>query len=541
MELPLAGWGRINNYQAEIAAANYPQIRFLHVNTASSLQAIDDDLKSTRDGWQICSPSTIDNFSSVAYFFGRDLFQNLNIPIGLINSSWGGTFVEAWMSSETLGSIPAFAEGVQKIKNGSEAEITAEYEKRLKAWPESVLAVDSGYENKVPVWANTQLDENAWKTMELPGEWERKGLFFFDGVVWFRKTVNIPAAWSGKDLELHFDAIEDDDIAYFNGEKVGETKGNSAVRNYKIPANLVKAGKAVITVRVFDLEGPGGITGAPESMSLLLASNKDNQPIALAGEWKYRTGVNFRQFPAPKSTINEPNRYTVLYNAMINPLINFTMQGVIWYQGETNVGRAEEYKTLFPLMIQDWRKAWKRDFPFYFVQLANYQAQKPEPGESDWAALRDAQAQALNLDNTGMAVAIEIGDARDIHPKNKQDVGLRLALNALAKTYKQNVAFSGPTYESYKIEGNKIRIHFTNTNGGLKTKDGSPVKGFAIAGPDDKFYWADAVIEGNEIVVNAPEVKFPLSVRYAWADNPVCNLYNGADLPAAPFKTDFKY
>jgi len=237
-------------------------------------------------------------------------------------------------------------------------------------------------------------------------------------------------------------------------------------------------------------------------------------------------------------TANSPNRTTVLFNAMIHPLIPFAFKGAIWYQGESNADRAYQYRDLFPLMIYDWRKNWNSDFPFYFVQLANYMRKDAEPVESRWAELREAQFQTLRLKNTGMAVSIDIGDAMDIHPKNKQDVGKRLAYIAQANTYGLPVAFSGPLYESYSIDGNKIRIKFKHTEHGLKTNDGKALTGFAIAGPDHKFRWAKAVIEGNDVVVSSPEIEFPVAVRYGWANNPDCNLYNGANLPASPFRTD---
>jgi sialate O-acetylesterase len=223
---------------------------------------------------------------------------------------------------------------------------------------------------------------------------------------------------------------------------------------------------------------------------------------------------------------------------MIHPIVPFTIKGAIWYQGESNAEKAYQYRELFPLMIKDWRTQWKSDFPFYFVQLANFMPELPQPAEAAWAELREAQLRTLHLDNTGMAVTIDIGDAKDIHPKNKQEVGRRLALIARADTYKENIAYSGPVYDSYRIEGNTIRITFKQAAEGLKTKNGETLKGFAIAGLDHKFHWANAVIEGNEIVVSCKEVEHPIAVRYAWASNPVCNLYNEAGLPASPFRTD---
>jgi sialate O-acetylesterase len=331
--------------------------------------------------------------------------------------------------------------------------------------------------------------------------------------------------------------IDDNDITCFNGVKVGETTGYSLDRNYTIPAKQVKAGKAIVSVRATDTGGGGGFHGEPQQMSLSLAANPQER-IALANDWKYKVAVDMNKLEkAPVSVTGNPNRPTVLYNAMIHPLAPYAVQGAIWYQGESNADRAEQYRTLFPLMIQDWRKSFGRNFAFYFVQLANYMSEQPQPVESAWAELREAQLHTLTLENTGMAVTIDTGEAKDIHPQNKQDVGLRLALAARANTYKENIPFSGPVYQSHSIAGNTIRVKFSHANQGLKSKDNTPLTGFAIAGPDHQYHWADAVIEGDEVVVSSPEVQFPVAVRYAWADNPVCNLYNGAGLPASPFRT----
>jgi len=228
-----------------------------------------------------------------------------------------------------------------------------------------------------------------------------------------------------------------------------------------------------------------------------------------------------------------------LYNAMIAPLVPYALQGAIWYQGESNASRAYQYRELFPAMIEDWRRAWDQGaFPFLFVQLANFRETKAEPEPSDWAELREAQSMTLGLKNTGMAVIIDIGDAKDIHPRNKQDVGKRLALNALANTYGKDVAYSGPMYKSMKVKGDTVEIEFAHMDGGLVVKGGGALQGFAIAGEDQKFVWADAVIEGKKVMVSADGIEAPKAVRYAWADNPICNLYNGAGLPASPFRTD---
>ncbi len=536
MEMPLAGWGKVLNYEKEVATANYPDIRLLQVNKNTSTKPL-SEMSVAMGGWVSCSPQTVTEFSSVGYFFGKNLYDKLKIPIGLINTSWGGTIAEAWTSGSTLKMMPDFNTAVLKMEESNEKVVDSKlkFEQELSEWRSQVDKADRGYVNGKPAWVDTNFDDAGWKTMDIPSFWEDKGLTAFDGVVWLRKTVNIPASWQNKELKLALDMIDDDDITFFNGVEVGRTTGYNLDRTYTIPAKLVKSGKAVITVRIFDSGGAGGIYGTAAKLSLYLDSNTS---IALAGNWLYKTGFDMDEIPAQPSDPNSPNRPTVLYNAMIQPIVPFTVRGAIWYQGESNDSRAYQYRELFPLMIKDWRKQWNLSFPFYFVQLANYEKSLADPSESNWAELREAQLQTLHLENTGMAVTIDIGDAKDIHPKNKQEVGHRLALIAEAKTYNQKTEYSGPVFETYVIEGNSIRIKFSHTEEGLKTPDATTLKGFAIAGPDHKFQWAEAKIDGNEIVVSCKDVSDPIAVRYAWSKNPVCNLYNGAGLPASPFRTD---
>ena len=391
MEWPVAV---SNNAEQEIAQANYPQIRLFMVPKAVS----DRPLKDLNGGaWQPCTPETVRNFSAVGYFFARELHRTLRVPVGMIQSAWGGTPAESWTSKPTLMANPSLR----------------------------------------------YLLEN-----------------------WRRAEANYPLA----------------------------------LENYQ--KQLAEWEKAAAQARA---------EGKPEP--------KKPDP--------------------PQNPRTNPWKPSGLFNAMIAPIVPYALQGAIWYQGESNAGRAYEYRTLFPAMIQDWREAWAQgDFPFLFVQLANFMAVKPEPGESTWAELREAQTMTLALPKTGMAVAIDIGDADDIHPRNKQDVGKRLALNALAIAYGKKVVYSGPLYERMKREGNAIRLHFKHVNGGLTTPNGEPLRGFAIAGADRKFVWADARIEGNTVVASSPQVPEPVAVRYAWADNPKCNLYNRAGLPASPFRTD---
>ena len=535
MEMPVAGWGKINNYEQEIAEANYPKIRLLQADHVTSNVPL-ADAKVWNGGWKTCTSKNIPEFSSVAYFFAREIVKKTGIPIGLIHTSWGGTIAEAWTSSATLKTIPDFVAAVETIEKSATQVKGASMEEQLVTWSKSVLANDAGLQGGYAGWQSATFDAASWKSIVLPANWESNGLDNVDGVVWFRKTVVIPQTWAGKDVKLDLGPIDDNDVTFVNGSKVGETVGYGNNRLYTIPGEKVKAGPFVIVVRVTDTGGGGGIYGGQNTLSI---SSANGETQSLNGEWKFNLGLDFKTIPPMPGSNDGPNRATVLYNAMINPYLQFPIKGAIWYQGESNADRANQYRTLFPAMIQDWRKSWKQpNFPFYFVQLANFMKVESEPVPSAWAELRDAQKQTLSLPNTGMAVAIDIGDAVDIHPKNKQDVGKRLAYIALAKDYGVKIPYSGPVYKSQQVVGNAIKLSFSGIESGLKAKDGLELKGFAIAGADQKFHWAHASIVGNQVVVSSKDVPNPVSVRYAWANNPISNLVDGSGLPASPFKTD---
>ncbi len=532
MEMPLAGWGKIDNYQEEIAAANYPNIRLLQVNhQARKLPA--DDVVVTNNGWTSCNPTTVAPFSATAYFYAREIYKKTGIPIGLIHSSWGGTVVEAWMSPITIKLNADFAAQAEMIAQSGLKEIGFTEAQNVEKYNALVLSKDLGYKDGKFEFASKTFDDSQWGKIKMPSLWENSVLPNFDGVVYLKKTITIPMTWTGRAIKIGLGGIDDQDVTYFDGEKIGEGKVANAIRTYQIPAEKVTPGEHTITIRVFDIGGGGGISGDPKLMYLMEGQDQ----ISLAGDWKYQVGLNYNEVgPSPELSSNV-NRPTVLYNGMINPLIQFAIKGVIWYQGESNAGRANQYRTLFPSLIKDWRKRWNiGDFPFYFVQLANFKEAQANPVESDWAELRDAQKETLGLPNTGMAVTIDIGNAKDIHPKNKQDVGKRLAFISLAKTYKQNITYSGPTVDKVAIENGTIRITFKDAFRGLVVK--GPLKSFAIAGEDQKFYWADGLIDGNQIILSSKNVPNPVAVRYAWANNPDANLYNTAGLPASPFKTD---
>jgi sialate O-acetylesterase len=529
MEMPLEGWGKVLNYEAEIKSANYPQIRLLQAEHIANEVPM-DKLVVQNGGWQVCSPETISLFSATAYFFARKIYNEKHIPIGLVHSSWGGTIVEAWTSAEALRTIHDFDAQLDAQENEqARLKLERKYAEDLKAWNARVMAADKGYQNDKPIFADADYNPYDWQTIEVPSFYENKGFPDFDGVMWYRNMITLNNVTGDATFDYYAD---DNDQLWINGQFVGATDGYNVLRHYTIPAKMLRPGKNMIAIRVVDTGGGGGIYG-PENMEFKAAG----QTVGLNGNWKVAVGVNFTQLPPAPTVASGPNRPAVLYNAMIYPLIGFKFAGAIWYQGESNAERAQQYQTLFPLMINDWReKLGISKMPFIFVQLAAYKQAKAEPAPSSWAELREAQASALKLPNTGMIVATDIGDAEDIHPKNKQEVGERLARVALAKVYGTKIDYSGPMYKSFTKKGNAITVEF-DFKDGLAAKAGT-LKGFAIAGEDKVFYWADAKVEGGKVVVSSAKVANPVAVRYNWADNPDGNLVNKSGLPAAPFRTD---
>lgn len=667
------GVGLVNNAPQEIAAANYPNIRLLLV--PHQVSGAPQKQFAAPVQWKVCTPQNIaaggwGGFSAVGYFFGRELNQKLGVPIGLIQSAWGGTIAQAWTSRNTLLKRDDLRDATLETEKALTDTSGISLAERMQTWWNTS---DAGTKNN---WSIPAFDDAAWKTMKLPGAWEGNGLADFDGLVWFRKTIEIPAAWEGKDLTLHLGAIDDRDTTFWNGAMVGSMDQWNVPRVYKIAANLVKAGRVTISVRVLDTGGGGGLYGGDE-MRLELAkpeANDATQKLDVSGDWKYQVSAALKDLPpAPIDTNNgNPNQPTVLFNGMIAPLVPFSVRGAIWYQGESNAGNPGQYQTLFPDLIKDWRTVWnaKQDgseFGFYFVQLANFTPRVAEPVQSGWAELRDAQTQTLKLvPRTGMATILDIGDAGDIHPRNKQDVGKRLALAALATEYKQKIEYSGPTFHLMEMEdgSNRVKIHFTHALGltiknpvpvvpinntqeypdvpaghwayaaidklsqagiieeypggqrnrlmtryefavaiarlqqnlgtsqaalvgpqpampatanksyadlkntifalshefapeiaalGVRVGDlelvprplrpeieglGAFVKGFSIRGEDGQWYWAEAHLDGESVVVWSGDVPRPVAVRYAWANNPDVNLVNAAGLPAIPFSTD---
>ena len=536
MQMPVkGGWAKVNNCDEEVANAKYPKMRLISVERLTSSKP-EDNFTTYGNGWMECSPENVAEFSATAYFFGREIHKKRGVPVGLIHTSWGGTTIEAWMSKEALAGVKDLGSQAEMVSGwpATREERRAKSQGAVDAWNRLSNTFDDAFV-QFSDFSEEKFDDSRWDNMKLPGNLERV-YSGFDGHVLVRRTVDIPAAWAGKEIKMHIGGVDDKDFTYFNGTQIGGEQGWNKARVYTIAGNLVKEGNTTVAIRIMDKSGNGGISGNDQSFYL---EGPDGSKISLAGNWKSKKDADYSCMPArPVNMYNEPYWSTVLYNSMIAPLVPYTIKGAIWYQGCSNEDRAYQYQDLMRLLIADWRDKWGYDFPFYITQLANYTKRQTQPTESTWAELREAQLMAARtVSNTGMAVTIDIGEAYDIHPRNKQEVGRRLALQALNKTYGMQVACSGPVYESYEIDGNVIRLKFSSVAGGLVVK-GDKLEGFTIAGADHKFHWADAKIVGNCIEVSCKDVPKPLAVRYAWANNPLGNLFNTAGLPASPFRTD---
>lgn len=569
MQMPVWSLGPFwssRNGQEEAKRANYPEIR-LYNSTRVVSPGIERSA-ITGPGWLVCSPETVKDFSALGFYFGRQLFRDLKIPIGLIHSSWGGTRVEPWISKAGFESINRSAELAQ-IRTAEDPQAINKEKARLKAMRDKADAAFNAWYKKFHAtyaaetkaaadWKNPEYDVSSWTTVKVPGVIDPE----IDGVVWFRRDIDLPASWADKDLRLSLGAIDDCDETFFNGVKVGGIGPDTPnywdhKRMYTVPGKLVKAGKNTIAIRVIDTFSNGGFV-SPANLIYVQCGSDPAQRIGLDGNWKSK--LEFKVDPKkigsrPTVTANyalSSSQFpATLYNSMIAPWTVYPIQGVIWYQGESNAGAYQDYMTLFPLLIKDWRAKWHNPtMPFVFVQLSAFERHTPrvrlvddfwknrQPADSNWAMLREVQTATLNVPNTGMAVSIDIGDHSDIHPADKQTLGYRVAREAERLAYDRKGVTAGPMYESMKIEGDKIRLGFTNVGQGLYVK-GKKLNCFAIAGKDGKFVWANARVEGNSVLVWADSVKHPVAVRYAWAGYPgEPNLYNLDGFPACPFRTD---
>ncbi len=507
----------------EVSESKYPSIRLFTVKKATAYKPLKD---VTDAGWQECNPETVPDFSAVAYFFARKINTDLNIPIGLIHTSWGGTNIQTWTSWDVMGKEEKY-KGVNLDEKDKEDALM----KTRQGEFVTSLKNDKG---DIEKWYALTASNEGWKNIQQPQSWESSEIGNADGNIWFKKEFELPEAMFGKDGVLNLGPIDDNDVTYFNGIQSGATNNYSAERAYKLSSGQFKKGKNTIVVKVTDTGGGGGFYGKAEQMYIEI----DGKRIPLAGTWQYKPSAINTAFGIQDVG---PNAFpSQLYNAMIAPITQYAIKGAIWYQGEANTQEAYNYRAMFPKMITDWRKHWNDNFPFFWVQLANFMAPDSIPAQSDWAELREAQSMTLSLPATGQAIITDIGERNDIHPKNKQDVGYRLALVAEKVAYGKDIVYSGPQYQSMKKADNKIIVSFSNAGSGLMLKDRyGYAKGFAVAGEDKKFVWAKAYLDGDKVVVYSDEIKNPVAVRYAWGNNPDdANLYNKEGLPASSFRTD---
>ncbi|TRX37757.1 sialate O-acetylesterase [Flavobacterium restrictum] len=515
------------NAKVEMDDSDYPMIR--HFGVAQDLSGTPkEDLKQGK--WVVANKENIKDFTAVGFFFAKKIYAELKVPIGIINTSWGGTCVETWTSRQAFEKSDDFKAMIADVPTIDIDSLSKSYAKAMRERVEKIQdsKVSADGEN---TFKTLECNDSNWGELNVPGLWENQPLGDLDGVVWMRKTITLSAEDAKKEAILYLSKIDDEDITYVNGIEVGSNTIWETKRVYSVPATILKEGVNVIAVRVVDNSGGGGIYGDAADLKLTLG----NKILPLEGKWKYKVIV--------VKTALSPNSYpSLLYNAMVNPLIPYAFQGVLWYQGEANVWRAKEYKTAFPLLINDWRTQWNQgNFPFYFVQLSTFnEFNGNSKVGSRWAELRETQTQTLQLPNTGMAVTTDIGNAKDIHPTNKQDVGLRLAVIALNNNYGKKRVYSGPTYKSQEVKGDQIILTFDNLGSGLSTSDQNGIlKGFEIAGADKVFYTAKAIIKNNKVIVYSQMVQNPIAVHYGWADDDTeINLFNKEKFPASPFRTD---
>jgi len=517
---------QVKNANEELKAANYADMRFFVVGQRSGYHPVDVPSGS----WQVVTPETAPRLSAVAYFFGRKLEQELHVPIGLVVAAVGGTPAETWTSVAALHELKDFEPPLAELKMLAD-EGAPEYGNYVNHWYDRY---DVGQKEK---WQDPKLDDSSWKTVTLPGGFRDLGVPDTPAVAYFRREITAPAKIpDGRNL-LRLGVVEKMDTVYVNGQMVGGSAWVENPRNYMLRPGVLKPGKNQITIRVLKTLPDGGFTAKPEEMKIQLA---DNTVIPLSGEWKGKVSVDARPpQPLPMAYQNWPVIPSVLYEGMIAPITPLAITGAIWYQGAANSERAYEYRKVMPAIIADWRHAFGQgDFPFYVVSLPTFKVRSAVPVEDAWAETREAQAMTVaEVPNTCLAVTIDTGEANNIHPKDKAPVGDRLARCALAKQYGKKIVYQGPTVDKVEKQAGCIRLHFAHADGGLVARS-ERLGQFQIAGADHKWIWADAHISGDYIIVSTSLVQNPVAVRYAWQANPMATLFNGAGLPAAPFRTD---
>lgn len=538
MEWPLS---QVDGASLEIQSAQYPAIRLFHVGNNAAANPADNTAPAQ---WQVCTPQTVAAFSAVGYYFGKNIHLETGVPVGLISSNWGGTNIETWMSPKTVANDPFMASRVEGLKDFDVEKIARQQKEVFESYQkvfEKVQKADFQHP-----YIEADFDDTQWNEYEQPGLWENHNKFVnFDGVVWYRKSFKLPAGFNLQNAELFLARIDDSDIVWINGKRIGETYNQyNVLRTYKVPSAILREGENQIVMRVEDYTGGGGFHGGADEMYITDGKNLIN----LSGMWKMmKDDIRVPQNPVSvsQSALN-PNQFpTLLFNGMIHPLLNYAVKGAIWYQGESNADtkpQALRYEHQMRLLIADWREHWKNpNLSFYMVQLANYKAENSSPGNDIWPFVREAQAHVATDEKVEMACIIDIGDAGDIHPRNKKDVGYRLALNALNIDYNKDLVYNGPRFKSVEFNKNSALVTFDmqGTELVVKNKYGY-INGFALAGSNRVFTYAKARMVGtNKVEVFSDDIDEIEAIRFLWDDNPgEINLYNSEGLPAEPFRTD---
>lgn len=523
-------------YPEVLGSEGIPQIRNFTVPVASDVTRPHAELPAVV--WIEATKDHLPEIGAVAWFFAEKLYQQVHVPIGIINASVGGTPIRAWISGNSLEVFPEFAERMKQF--GDTAWLRRQLQPAPKlpgevngTVPDTVYGSDAGLQGPLP-WYDPTYVADDWERFWLPGYWNDQGVSNLHGVVWFRKDIRIPETMAGKAAKLYMGRIVDADQVYVNGIQVGAVTYQYPPRRYTVPEGLLKSGRNTIVVRVTNYAGKGGFVA---DKPYYLKAGTDS--IDLRGDWRYKVGAVYRPVPSATSTLVQQNEPAGLFNTMVAPLAGFPMKGFVWYQGETDAGHPAGYGALLQALIRDWRTQWKQgELPFLYVQLAGFMEDSYLPVESQWAEIRQAQLEALSVPQTAMAVALDAGEWNDVHPLHKKVVGERLSLAARKLAYgEDHLIFSGPLPLEAAMEDGHIVCSFMHAGSGLITRNDTLLQGFAVAGADRRFVWAHAVIDDDQVVVSTGEISDPVYVRYAWADNPVrANLYNREGLPASPFE-----
>lgn len=527
MELPISR--TLDLFAAEVEGAENPWIRQFRVPITHNFQGPQKELP--RGTWQAVNPQTVLEFSALGYFFAKAHYERYQIPVGLVLTAVGGSRIEAWLPEERVQALGGYEEEATLCKQPGYVDgvLRSELDRWLR-WFEEQDAADLGSQPGSIPWSDPALDDTEWDTVTVPGLWRDTALENHHGVVWLRRKVFVNERDADKEALLCLGAIVDVDTTFINGVQVGKTESKYLPRKYRVPRGVLRPGMNTIAIRIAVLRSTGGFVPRKNYCLKL-----DSQAVDLSGEWKYRVGCSANSLPILAKAHYKPSG---MFNAMISPLQGVAFRGVLWYQGEGNAHNAHRYLELMTALIADWRQHFgDPKLPFLFVQLPNYDTSLEGLEPDRWALLREAQLKALQIPYTAMAVTIDVGEAMDLHPQNKKEIGLRLALAARKLVFKEPITAQGPLFERLEREDGALRVFFTEVDGGLRAQDGE-LRWFEVCGEDGVFYPAQAQIEGESVRVWSERVADPRGVRYAWHANPEgANLYNAVGLPASPFRS----